>query len=126
MRALGADVSQFDKPVSAQFMLDCKVPLLSRGCDPVEWYFKTDEAVYVAGEARAALIGIGGRVSISQRATGCEAGKERGAGHESRAQHSERRNASKSCCRVGLEEVGQAACARQEVDRDGEERRGER
>src|ERR1700676_5218594 len=100
-------------------MLDGEIPLLGGGCDPVERNLQADEAVYVAGKARTALIWIGRRMPVPERASGREAGKERSLGYESRTQHTQGRYSGKAT--LGLEEVGQAACSRQEVHRDGKE-----
>src|SRR5208282_2464366 len=121
MGALGSDISEFDEPISTQFPLYGEIPLLGGGCNPVERNLQADEAVHVASEAGTALIGIGRGISVSERATGREAGEERSTGYESRTQHSQGRNSGESGGGVWLEEVGQAACSRQEVDRDGEE-----
>jgi len=123
MRSFGSDVSDLDEPVSANLMLNREVPLLGCGCDPVERNLEADEAVYVAGEAGAALLRVGRWVFVSEGAGRRKALEERSLGYESRTQHAERWNPSESGCGVGLEEIGQAARSWQEVDRDGKERR---
>src|SRR5580704_7334833 len=124
MRSFGSDVSDLDEPVSANLMLNREVPLLGCGCDPVERNLEADEAVYVAGEGGAALLRVGRRVSVPEGAGRRKALEERSLGYESRTQHAEGRNPGESRGRVGLEEIGQAARSREEVDRDGKEWRG--
>src|ERR1700691_3069546 len=113
MRALGADVSKLEDPISAELALNGQVPLLRGGHDPMQGDGETKQAVDVARVGGA----LGGVVGRGCSAADFEAFKKGGRRDKSRTYRAER-------WKQGREEAAHAAwgtCASaQWVERSGE------
>src|SRR6202040_2459323 len=93
--------------------------------NPMLRHLKSNQAAYSAGEGGSALRG-NSRREVAQRASRWETSEERRLRHKRRAQHAERRNAREAGFRVGLKQIRQTSLPWQEINRNGEKRRGER
>ena len=90
-RALGADVTEFHKPVASKFVLNGEVPLLRGARDPMQRHRELDQPIHVAAESRGTRL-------WSRKRTGRKSLKNRRCGHVSlRWIGAERRNAVREC-----------------------------